>query len=169
MKKFLLFATLAIGFASLAFADERASDRDLDGEHHEGEPPHWSPPNPEIPNTVDNAAMRYCLTVGVRAAWGAQARFLGAPAVFKYISEKPLFKMFVGDVTEIPTDAIYVLNELNLDQRRTYEETAYYGWKQADRWIREGRERQDYEVLSAIFYNGCKEDMMKQKTVPETK
>src|SRR5690349_17571652 len=27
------------------------------------------------------AAMRYCQVVGVRAAWGAQARFLGAPAV----------------------------------------------------------------------------------------
>lgn len=170
MKKFLLLATLAAGFASLAFADEQAPDRDLgDGHNHEGEPPHWSPAPPNVPNTSENAIMRYCLTVGVRAAWGAQARFLGAPAVFKYIPEKPLQKMFMGEVTDIPTDAIYVLDELNLDQRRSYEESAYYGWKQADRWVKEGRERQEYEVLSAIFYNGCKVDLMKEQTIPEVK
>jgi hypothetical protein len=115
---------------------------------------------PKVDPTPDAAAMRYCMTVGVRAAWGAQARFLGAPPHFKYIAEGPLKKMFWGDAKEIPTDAIYVLEELNLDQRRTYEETAFYGWKQADRWLREGREQQDYEVLAAVFYQGCKESLV---------
>jgi hypothetical protein len=159
MKKFLLLATLAAGFASLAFADESIPDRDRDGDHHEGEPRHFSPAPPEYTVTPDIINMRYCLTVGVRAAWGAQARFLGAPATFKYIPEKPLQKMFMGDPNEIPNDAIYVLDELNLDQRRSYEESAFYGWKQADKWIRDGRERQDYEVLSAIFYQGCKKEL----------
>ena len=40
---------------------------------------------PPLGETAASAAMRYCQTLGVRAAWGAQARFLGAPAAFKYI------------------------------------------------------------------------------------
>ena len=45
---------------------------------------------PELDPDPALAAMRYCQTVGVRAAWGAQARFLGAPAQFKYIAQAPL-------------------------------------------------------------------------------
>lgn len=104
------------------------------------------------------AAMRYCQVVGVRAAWGAQARFLGAPAVFKYISESPLKKMFMGDA-EIPHDAIYVLDSLDLEQRRLYEEVAFNGWKQADRWVSDGRERPEFEVLAAVFYKDCKDTL----------
>jgi len=108
------------------------------------------------------AAMRYCQTVGVRAAWGAQARFLGAPASFKYIASAPLQKMFMGDVAGVRTDAIYVLEELDLEERRQYEESAFYGWKQADRWVAEGRERPEYEVLAAVFYNRCKQELSKE-------
>lgn len=163
MKRFLLLATLAAGFSSLAFADEQyPNDNDGPGDSHHDER-HWSPPTPQVPNTPENAVMRYCLTFGVRAAWGAQARFLGAPATFKYIPEKPLQKMFMGETKDIPTDAIYLLDQMNLDERREYEEVAFYGWKQADRWVREGRNPQDYEILSAIFYNGCKEDYKKEK------
>jgi hypothetical protein len=104
------------------------------------------------------AAMRYCQVVGVRAAWGAQARFLGAPAVFKYIPESPLKKMFMGD-TEIPHDAIYVLDSMDLEQRRQYEEVAFTGWKQADRWVNDGRERPEFEVLAALFYKSCKDTL----------
>src|SRR5215831_4255716 len=96
---------------------------------------------PPLEATPAMAAMRYCQTQGVRAAWGAQARFLGAPASFKYVSVASLKKMFMGDVADVPTDAIYVLDELDLDARRAYEESAFYGWKQADRWVAEGRER----------------------------
>jgi hypothetical protein len=103
--------------------------------------------------------MRYCQTVGVRAAWGAQARFLGAPAQFKYIAQAPLKRMFMGETSDIPTDAIYVLEDMDLDQRRQYEENAFFGWKQADAWMREGRERPEYEVLAALFYNGCKQSL----------
>jgi len=104
------------------------------------------------------AAMRYCQVVGVRAAWGAQARFLGAPAVFKYIPESPLKKMFMGDA-EIPHDAIYVLDSMDLEQRRLYEEVAFNGWKQADRWINDGRGRPEFEVLAAVFYKSCKDTL----------
>jgi hypothetical protein len=105
------------------------------------------------------AAMRYCQMMGVRAAWGAQARFLGAPARFKYIAQAPLKQMFMGEVSDIPTDGIYVLEDMNLEQRQQYEEAAFYGWKQADAWMREGRERPEYEVLAAVFYNGCKQSL----------
>jgi len=115
--------------------------------------------DPPVDQTSAVADMQYCLRAGVRAAWGAQARFLGAPAVFRYIPEAPLKKMFVGEVSGIPTDAIYVLEDLDLAQRREYEELAFYGWKQADRWVREGREQMDYEFLSAVFYNGCTQSL----------
>jgi len=116
---------------------------------------------PPLEATPALAAMRYCQTQGVRAAWGAQARFLGAPASFKYISAAPLKKMFMGDVADVPGDAIYVLDELDLDERRAYEESAFYGWKQADRWVADGRERPEYEVLAALFYQACKENLTK--------
>lgn len=118
--------------------------------------------DPPVEATPALAAVRYCLTVGVRAAWGAQARFHGAPATFKYIPAAPLKKMFWADGADIPHDAIYVLDELDLEQRRLYEESAFYGWKQADRWVQEGRAPQEYEVLSAIFFNGCQKELTAQ-------
>lgn len=117
---------------------------------HEGHPP--------VDETPALAAMRYCQTAGVRAAWGAQARFLGAPAVFRYIPEAPLRKMFTGE-SAIPADAIYVLEDMDLRQRREYEESAFFGWKQANRWVREGRPQVEYSVLAAVFYQGCKESL----------
>jgi len=136
LKSIGLAAVLMVGGAALAHDSEPQLD-----------------PEPAL------AAMRYCQTVGVRAAWGAQARFLGAPARFKYIAQAPLQRMFMGEATDIPTDAIYVLEDMNLEQRQHYEEVAFYGWKQADAWMREGRERPEYEVLAALFYNSCKESL----------
>jgi hypothetical protein len=114
--------------------------------------------DPVTDETPAVAAMRYCQVIGVRAAWGAQARFLGAPAVFKYIAENPLRKMFMGD-TEIPHDAIYVLESMNLEERRTYEEVAFNGWKAADLWVAGGKERPEFEVLAALFYKSCKDTL----------
>jgi hypothetical protein len=70
--------------------------------------------------------------------------------------------MFMGDVADIRADGIYVLDELDLDERRAYEESAFYGWKQADRWVAEGRERPDYEVLAAVFYQSCKQQLTQE-------
>ena len=123
---------------------------------HENEPP--------LDDTAAAAAMRYCQTIGIRAAWGAQARFRGAPATFKYIPEAPLKTMFMGEPAEIPGDAIYVLDQLSLEQRQQYEEAAFHGWKQADNWVREGRERPEYEVLAAVFYRGCKQALTTEST-----
>jgi hypothetical protein len=114
--------------------------------------------DPVLDETPAVAAMRYCQMVGIRAAWGAQARFLGAPAVFKYIGEKPLKSMFMGDA-DIPHDAIYVLESMDAEQRRQYEEVAFNGWKAADRWVHDGRERPEFEVLAAVFYNDCKQTL----------
>ena len=114
--------------------------------------------DPVTDETPALAAMRYCQMVGVRAAWGAQARFLGAPAVFKYIPESPLKRMFMGDA-QIPHDAIYVLESMDLEQRRMYEEVAFSGWKAADRWVNDGKERPEFEVLAAVFYKNCKDTL----------
>jgi hypothetical protein len=113
---------------------------------------------PILDDDAANAAMRYCQTVGIRAAWGAQARFLGAPAVFKYIPESPLKKMFMGDA-DIPNDGIYVLDAMDLEQRKLYEEVAFSGWKAADGWMNAGKERPDFEVLAALFYKNCKDSL----------
>ena len=113
---------------------------------------------PVMDDTPANAAMRYCQTIGVRAAWDAQARFLGAPSLFKYIPEKPLKKMFMGEA-EIPADGIYVLDVLDLEQRQHYEEVAFAGWKAADSWVNDGKTRPEYEVLAALFYKRCKDDL----------
>jgi hypothetical protein len=113
---------------------------------------------PVLDDNAANAAMRYCQTVGIRAAWGAQARFLGAPAVFKYIPESPLKKMFMGDAT-IPSDGIYVLDSMDLEQRKLYEEVAFSGWKAADGWVQAGKERPEFEVLAAVFYKNCKDTL----------
>jgi hypothetical protein len=112
--------------------------------------------DPVMDETPAIAAMRYCQMVGVRAAWGAQARFFGAPAVFKYIPEKPLKKMFMGDA-EIPGDGIYVLDALDLEQRQHYEEVAFTGWKAADGWVNDGKAPPAFEVLAALFYQSCKD------------
>jgi len=114
--------------------------------------------DPITDETPALAAMRYCQMIGVRAAWGAQARFLGAPAVFKYIPESPLKKMFFGDA-QIPNDGIYVLESMDLEQRRMYEEVAFSGWKAADRWVQDGKERPEFEVLAAVFYKNCKDSL----------
>ena len=119
-------------------------------------------PQPEL--DADVSAAQTCLTVGARAAWGAQARFLGAPATFKYIPEAPLRQMFAAKPEDMPADAIYVLDELDLKQRREYEEAAFFGWKQADRWVREGRERPEYLYLSALFYRACRD--MPERAAP---
>jgi hypothetical protein len=90
---------------------------------------------------------------------GTQARFLGAPAVFRHIPRAPLEKMFMGTVADLRTDAIYVLDELEPDKRQAYEKIALSGWTQADRWTADGRDMPSYEVLVAIFYHGCEEDL----------
>ena len=138
MYKSIAFAAMFAGLSGAGLAHE--SEPQLD-------------PEPAL------AAMRYCQTVGVRAAWGAQARFLGAPARFKYIAQAPLKRLFMGEASDIPHDAIYVLEDMNLQERQRYEEAAFSGWKQADAWMREGRERPEYEVLAAVFYHGCKQSL----------
>jgi hypothetical protein len=145
MLKSLALAAVLIAAAAAAVA-------------HESEP--QVDPDPAL------AAMRYCQTLGIRAAWGAQARFLGAPAQFKYIAQAPLKRMFMGETSEIPHDAIYVLDEMDLQQRQQYEEAAFYGWKQADAWMRDGRERPEYETLAAVFYNGCKQSLSTETQPP---
>jgi hypothetical protein len=137
-------------YKSLAFAAVFAA-LSSNGLAHESEP--------QLDSDPALAAMRYCQMVGVRTAWGAQARFLGAPARFKYIAQAPLKRMFMGEASDIPNDAIYVLEDMNLEERQHYEEAAFSGWKQADVWMREGRERPAYEVLAAVFYQGCKQSL----------
>lgn len=109
--------------------------------------------------------LSHCQTQGVRAAVGAASRFDGSPAVFKYIRNELVYLIFsrMVDGVRMTLDAIYVDEDLDLGQRRLYEEAAFVGWKQADLWVQDGKERPDFIVLSAIFNQGCKDQIIKEK------
>jgi hypothetical protein len=46
--------------------------------------------------------------------------------------------MFMGDVADTRTAAIYVLEELDQEQRREHEESAFYGSRPTAGWQRAG-------------------------------
>ena len=115
----------------------------------------FPPPRPiEDPSL---STMRSCQIFSVRAAWGAQARFKGAPPAFKYAARDTVYEYFMTD--NAPRDGIYVAEDLDLTQRRAYEEVAVFGWKQMDRWLSVAPDRAepDWAVMPAVFYQMCKD------------
>jgi hypothetical protein len=101
--------------------------------------------------------MRFCQTFSVRAAWGAEARFKGAPSAFKYVARDLVREYFMAD--NAPLDGIYVAEDLDLNERVAYEEVAYFGWQHMDGWLRADPERSepDWAVMPAVFYKMCKD------------
>ena len=119
---------------------------------HEGEAPPSSTP-------AADERMQACLQVGARAAWGAASRFAGAPYKFERTTEQNLKALFwaIDVANDVP--AIFTLDfGEDYTAQREYEEAASYGWREADAWVKAGKERPDYETLLAIFYNGCKSE-----------
>ena len=114
-----------------------------------------APPKPVDAPTL--ATMRFCQTFSVRAAWGAQARFKGAPSAFRYVARDTVHEYFMAD--NAPRDGIYVAEDLDLYERRAYEEVAFFGWTRMDVWLRADPERQepDWAALPAVFYQMCKD------------
>ena len=99
------------------------------------------PPRPlETPNL---AHLRYCLTFSVRAAWGAQARFKGAPSSFKYVARGMVREYFMSD--NAPTDGIYIAEDLDGAERSAYEEVAFFGWNRMDAWLKAQPDTQEPE------------------------
>ena len=121
---------------------------------------------PDEPQAIEDRQTQrlgFCLTAGARAAWGAEARFAGAPLHFKYVPiEGPggLREMFMKGA--VPPDSVYVGDVLleagNETLRKEYEEMASFGWKQADHWIDNGvKEDPGFEFLTGLFANDCME------------
>lgn len=112
------------------------------------------------PKPIDEPAlgtMRFCQTFSVRAAWGAEARFKGAPSAFKYVARDIVREYFMAD--NAPPDAIYVAEDLDLNERLAYEEVAFFGWKRMDGWLQADRYRSepDWAAMPAVFYKMCKD------------
>ncbi len=112
------------------------------------------------PRPVDEPAlgtMRFCQTFSVRAAWGAEARFKGAPSAFKYAARDLVREYFMTD--NAPLDGIYVAEDLDLAERRAYEEVAFFGWKRMDGWLRADQypSEPDWAAMPAVFYQMCKD------------
>ena len=114
-----------------------------------------APPKPVEGPTL--ATMRFCQTFSVRAAWGAQARFKGAPSAFRYVARDTVREYFMAD--NAPRDGIYVAEDLDLYERRAYEEVAVFGWRRMDLWLRADPHRQepDWAAMPAVFYKMCKD------------
>ena len=114
-----------------------------------------APPRPAEEASL--AMMRACQTFSVRAAWGAQARFKGAPSAFKYVARDAVREYFMGD--NAPHDGIYVAEDMDLSERRAYEEVAFFGWTRMDVWLKADPNQQepDWAAFPAVFYKMCKE------------
>lgn len=113
---------------------------------------------PHLPYNYDPGdKLHYCQWFSVQAAWGAQARFKGAPATFRYVNRDLLYAWFMAD--SAPPDAIYLLDQLGPDERPLYEEVALIGWKQMDEWLRAtpNMQQPDWVLLPVPFYYLCKE------------
>ena len=112
---------------------------------------------PQLPYNYDPSdRLHYCQWFSVQAAWGAQARFKGAPPHFRYVDRDRLHTWFMAD--SAPTDAVYLLDELGLDDRPLYEEVALVGWKRMDAWLQASPDMQqpDWVLLPVPFYYLCR-------------
>jgi len=112
------------------------------------------------PKPVEEPAlgkMRFCQTFSVRAAWGAEARFKGAPSAFKYVARDLVRQYFMDD--NAPLDGIYVAEDLDLNERLAYEKVAVFGWQHMDGWLRADPQRSepDWAAMPAVFYKMCKD------------
>ena len=114
---------------------------------------------PRLPYNYDPSdRLHYCQWFSVQAAWGAQARFKGAPATFRYVDRDRLHDWFMAD--SAPADAVYLLDELGPGDRPLYEEVALVGWRRMDAWLQASPEMQapDWALLPVPFYYLCRED-----------
>ena len=114
-----------------------------------------APPKPAEEPSL--GTMRFCQTFSVRAAWGAEARFKGAPSAFKYVGRDLVREYFMSD--NAPLDGIYVAEDLDLNERLAYEEVAFFGWQHMDGWLRADplRGEPDWAAMPAVFYKMCKD------------
>ncbi len=109
------------------------------------------------PDYATSDRTHYCQWFSVQAAWGAQARFKGAPATFQYVDRALLHDWFMAD--SAPGDVVYLLDELGVEDRRIYEEVALLGCERMDAWLqsRPDMEPPDWTLLPVPFYYVCRD------------
>jgi len=116
-----------------------------------------APALPQLPYDYQQwDQLHYCQWFSVQAAWGAEARFKGAPPNFRYVGRDQLHEWFMAD--SAPGDAVYLLDELGPDDRPLYEEVAMVGWKRMDAWLQDspGMQQPDWVLLPVPFYYYCR-------------
>jgi hypothetical protein len=104
--------------------------------------------------TAEEERLMACGTLGVHAAWGAEAFLRGAPPVMKLAPMWDIKKMFYGE-KDIPADGIYVAEELSPVARENYFADTLVGYMYAQTGAFDGGYA--HETLTAYFYNACKE------------
>jgi hypothetical protein len=119
--------------------------------HEDAPPPSSDPKGDEVKHM--------CLVIGARAAWGAEANYMGAPLTFKYVDHDEASKIFRMQPEQMPADAIYLWDAFGEDftMKREFEETVQIGWKAAEKWrhMEQAAPFPGYEVLMGIFYQSC--------------
>ena len=119
-----------------------------------------NPPPSETPD--QDVMVQACYVLGARQAWGATARFNGAPQKMIVVPLQEMYGIFsLTVIGEAPPPAgIYVSEGFDEHELADYTEQAYYGWEMADRmWA--DKENPGYSVLLALFSNFCKENIPK--------
>jgi len=123
--------------------------------------PHPALAHAPMENTItmtDDAFGKKCFTHAVRAAWGAAAQQRGAPLKFKFVPYDDITRYFDsvgsagGDIT--PTDAIYVAQDMRLDDAIRYQGSASLGYAIAQLWNEDTRP-EDFERSVARFFAAC--------------
>jgi len=122
--------------------------------HSAGGGDHYATPQPEDrAPTAEEEKLIACGTIGVHAAWGAEAELRGAPAVMKLAPMLTIKSMFFGE-SSVPADGIYIAEELSERARQDYFVDTLVGYAQAQTGMFDGG--WTHEMLTAYFYNACK-------------
>lgn len=114
----------------------------------------WDQP-PQYQLTEREQILLNCQRQGIREAWGAQARFKGAPMLIKFVDLGVLHEWFVHE--SAPNDAIYIADMLSLDQQGAHIIAAFAGWKRMDAILTAwpNAEKPDWVQLPIAFYHIC--------------
>lgn len=113
---------------------------------------------PPSKNPKQDAEELACWIRGAQQAWGALARYNGAPKKAVLDDEATLKPIFDSSVATglAPSDGIHVLNNLTAQDSARYIANAYFGWGTAGLMIEDGVKNPGYHVLVARFADFCK-------------
>lgn len=153
----LVLGVLGVAFPGLAMA-------------HVQQGPHGTQePTPEPANAAESEWLHECQVFGVRAAWGAVARYAGAPRVILNHPKDEIEPIFMGK-QDVPTDGIWIdIDELTrLGELDAYIEAVHHGWDSMDATLEAASDLPlpEFELLIAQFTETCKRSTLPKSQRP---